>query len=194
MMDGLMDGILGSTYEDECVDARNDLDARRKEHETRHRRFRLELRPATRAEMIEYIKAVGVTDLVHDARFIHVPVKAVTGGVAFAPERMTIGNLTDVYLHLKSGRQMDRTDLRVYDRVEEVFQTYTSGLRKQDVVALADAPERTVRRVLEKLEAEGKLRVRLERTRGAGSKRKRYYPAAQPKMVSADLQIAVGNL
>jgi hypothetical protein len=174
MIDPLLFGL--STYKDECVDAAHDLDRRRQEHETRHRRFRLQNRPATKEAMIAAIKALGPTELTHHNDLRHVPVRPVAGGVEFAPERMTVDNLIDVYLRIKKMRPVD---MRVYDRVVSVVLSQNAGLRKVDVVGIVGAGEWSVRKALERLEAEGKVHVRLEKTRGEGSSRKRYYPVTQ---------------
>lgn len=176
-----------SSYKDECIDAAHSLDRRRQAHETRHRRFRLQLRKTTRAEMAADIAALGATELVHHEELIHVPVKPVTGGVAFAPERMTVSNLEDVHSRI---RGVARPDMKVYDRVVEVLDTAPAGLRKKDIAEIIGVSEFPVRKALEALEDDGTVTVRYEKTRGNGTPRKRYYPV-KPQVTSIDPALGV---
>lgn len=186
-MDNLLAGL--STYPDECFDAALDLDTRRQAHERRHRRYRLQLRPASKETMIDCIEAVGATEAVNDDDLRHVPVTPVAGGVAFAPRRMTVDMLCDVYDRV---RGFYRAPGRVYDRVREVMEHSPSGVRLVEVMALAETPRTSTQRALEQLEDEGFVRVRLEKTRGDGSQRKRYYPAQETAApVSADILLGV---
>ena len=179
----LLAGIDFSTYADESIDAAHALDRRRQEHETRHRRYRLQLRPATRQDMIAVIGAVGATELVHHEDVRHVPVRPVAGGVAFAPDRMTVDMLCDVYDLVKG---IKRAPENVYDRVIEVLDG-TPGMRLQDVMEAAETARTSTQRALEQLEEEGKVRVRLEKTRGSGSQRKRYYPVEDPQAAAVSM-------
>ena len=185
----LLAGLSLSTYPDECFDAALDLDTRRQQHERKHRRYRLQLRPASKETMIDTIEAVGATELVHVDELRHCPVTPVAGGVAFAPRRMTVDMLCDVYDVVKG---IKRAPAKVYDRVREVMGASPTGVRLVEVMALAETPRTSTQRALEQLEEEGFVRVRLEKTRGDGSQRKRYYPAqttAAP--VSADTLLGV---
>ena len=184
----LLSGVNLSSYADECIDAAHDLDQRRREHETRHRRFRLQLRPATREWMEQIVSAVGPTELVYHQSVEHVPVKPVAGGVAFAPERMTISALEDTY-NLCLG--IIQAPEKVYDRVWEVLSANPTGLRLKDVMSEAETPRTSSQRAVEQLEREGKIRVRLENTRGGGSPRKRYYPIPLAAPVSIDRSLGV---
>ena len=184
----LLSGVNLSSYADECIDAAHNLDARRREHETRHRRFRLQLRPVTREWMEHVVSAVGPTDLVYRPEVDHVPVKPVPGGVAFAPERMTISALEDTY-RLCLGIRL--APEKVYDRVWEVLSANPTGLRLSDIMEQAETSRTSTQRSVEQLEREGKLRIRHEKTRRAGTPRKRYYPLPLAAPVSATRLLGV---
>lgn len=168
----IMGGL--STWKDECLDAAQDLDRRRREHERRFRRTRVAMRPATREQMIRYIEAVGATDVTAAPGLIHVPVTPVAGGIAFDPHRMTVSNLEEVYEAL---HHVARPEGRVLDRVVQVIAAYPNGLRQRDIVGLTEASKTAVKRALAMLELHGEVSVRNEPTRVGGSPRKRFYPA-----------------
>lgn len=184
----LLAGVNLSSYADECIDAAHSLDQRRRAHETRHRRFRLQLRPATREWMEQVVSAVGPTELVYNESVLHVPVKPVAGGVAFAPERMTISALEDVYNLCLGIRQAPG---KVYDRVWEVLSANPTGLRLADLMDQAETARTSTQRAAEQLEREGKIRVRLEKTRDGGTPRKRYFPIPLAAPVSIDRSLGV---
>lgn len=186
-IDPLLAGL--STYPDECADASLSLDLRRQAHERKHKRFRLELRPAPKDEMIECIEAVGATDLVYHRDLQHVPVQTVFGGVAFAPRRMTISALVDTWRHCRGFRKP--VSMPVYDRVVQILDSAHAGLRKADIVAAIGCSEFPVRKALEALEEEGNVTVRYEATRGGGTSRKRYHPVQAAAPVSLDRALGV---
>ncbi len=184
----LLTGLTLSSYQDECIDAAHNLDARRREHETRHRRFRLQLRPATREWMEQVVSEVGPTELVYNESVQHVPVKPVAGGVAFAPERMTISALEDVYNLCLGIREAPG---KVYDRVWEVLSANPTGLRLKELMEQAETARTSTQRATEQLEREGKITVRQESTRGDGTPRKRYFPIPLSAPVSIDRSLGV---
>jgi hypothetical protein len=185
----IMGGL--STHEMECRDAVEDLDRRRQEHERRFRRYRLVQRPATRDMMIERIVSVGATDLTADPDLMHAPVVPVAGGVAFDPDRMTLTCLEEVYNRVRGVRAVDG---RVLDRVEQVINTFSTGLREKDIVDLVECSRTAAKRALFMLVAEGKVVVRRENTRMGGTPRKRFFPANGAVLLSADVGMEMGVL
>jgi hypothetical protein len=181
-----------SSYKDECFDASRALDERRQGHEQRFKRWKLQLRPTTRAEMIDYVEDWGPTEAVHHDDLRHVPVAPVAGGIAFAPRRMTLDVLVEVYEHLHKVR---RPSGRVYDRVAALLNVYQGGLREKDLIALSGVSRAGVRKSLAALAFDGKLRIEEEPTRPGGTPRKRYFPVlADPFDVSLDPSLAAGVL
>lgn len=187
-MSDLLQGL--STYKDECLDAAHGLDARRKEHERRHRRHRLVSRPATKAVMIDFVRDFGATELVHSDDLRHVPVVPVADGVAFDPARMTMNVLVEVYEKL---HKVKRPEGRVYNRVAAVVQSYQGGLREKEIVEITGVSRSGVKKALYALEFDGEIRVTQEATRPGGTPRKRYWPAAaDPLNVSLSPALAAG--
>lgn len=165
---------------DQFQEAAADLDFRRITHEGAQQRTAVIERPASRAEMVKFIRDFGPTDItVDNEEFRHCPVVPVAGGIAFRPERMTLSMLEDVFMHLKGrGYNGGSQGNSLRERVDDLFAGNPGGMRIEDIAKEVNSPAVwRVRNILREMESEGLVRVVEEATRVGGSKRKRYYPA-----------------
>lgn len=106
---------------------------------------------------------------------LHLPMRLHDGIPVFDHTRMRDDQVQET-VDLLSKYSWKVASASVYDAVREYVDAFgRAGLRKKDIVTATGASEYAVRVALEKLEAEGQVVIRLEKTRGKGTPRKRYF-------------------
>lgn len=119
--------------------------------------------------------------------FLHLPMKVVRSVPIFDPERMRPDQIEDTVAALE--RIVGPIS---YGKAPTAIETFIkawgkTGFRLQDAVEHTGTSSRTVRRVLQEMLDAGTIQFREEKTRGKGSRRKRYFTTDRYNDADANL-------